>query len=134
MLYFKNRILYLSLVLISSPEWPHQYCLYLKLTVLTRSSKLDLRFFETFKKVSLLTHHTTLRSVAWWDKTQRILKMRMNQVSKHENRVSSFQKPPFFLYSPLERISRNDFPLKKHNNSHLHVQRRHWPTALACTI
>ena len=65
-------------------------------TVSTRSSKLDSRFFGNFKKVCLLTHHTTLRSVAWRDKTWRVLKTRTNRVSKSENRVSSFEKPPFF--------------------------------------
>ena len=36
-----------------------------------------------------------LRSVAWRDKTRKVLKMWTNQVSKCENWVSSFEKPPF---------------------------------------
>ena len=39
-----------------------------------------------------------------------------------------------FLHSLLERISRNDLFLEKHNNNHLHIQRTNWPTALANAI
>ena len=70
------------------------------------------------------------RSIAWWDKTGTILEPRMNRVSKHENRVSSFEKPAF-LYSPLERISGNDLFLEKHNNNHSQLNWMHGPTDLA---
>ena len=73
------------------------------------------------------------RSIAWWDKTGTILEPRMNRVSKHENRVSSFEKPAF-LYSPLERISGNDLFLEKHNNNHSHIHWMHGPMELASTI
>ena len=73
------------------------------------------------------------RSIAWWDKTGTILEPRMNRVSKHENRVSSFEKPAF-LYSPLERISGNDLFLEKHNNNHSQLNWMHGPTDLNASL
>ena len=56
--------------------------------------------------------------------------------SSFENRELSleFRVTNLFLYSPHERISRNDLFLEKRNNNHSHVQRTQRPIALACTI
>ena len=70
-----------------------------------------------------------LKSVAWRDNTRKVLKMRTNQVSTRENRVSSFEKPPFF-YIHLSKefwemiyFSRNIIAYSKSTDQqHLHVQ------------
>ena len=52
------------------------------------------------------------RSVAWRDKTGIILEPRTNRISKHENRVLSFEKPSFFILT-TEKDFRKRFISRK---------------------
>ena len=90
-------------------------------------------WFSLLETQTILSHYTTLKSIAWWDEHRRILQTPTNWVSKCKNRDLSFEKKAlFFLYSPLERILRHDLFLKK-NENHLQKQQTVEPRALACT-
>ena len=69
-----------------------------------QQSRIESRFSTWFSilarikcTVNLLLN-CTVRSVVWRDKTGKLLEPRMNQVSKRENRVSSFEKPETSIF------------------------------------
>ena len=60
---------------------------------------LFLNLYPASRGPSIFLHKSgsLKRSIVWQDKTGTILEPQMNRVLKHENRVSSFEKPAFFI-------------------------------------
>ena len=80
-------------------RWKDLHCVSLKLLLfinLYPASRGPLIFLDKSGRLK--------RSIAWRDKTRTILKPWTNRVSKHENRVSSFEKLSFFILT-----TRKDF-------------------------
>ena len=117
------------------------------LTGLVRISKTRYRRKDlSLKKLLFINkylHPASGDPLIFLDKSGRLKERCMKRQNENNTRAlneSSFErrKPslefekPAFLYSPLQRISRNDLFLEKHNNDHSHVKRKHRPTALAC--
>ena len=64
--------------------------------------------FSLLETQTILSHYTTLMSIAWWDEHRRILQTPTNWVSKRKNQDLSFEKQAFFIFTTwkdFERIS-----------------------------
>ena len=86
--------------------------------------------FSLLETQTILSHYTTLMSIAWWDENRRILQTPTDWVSKRKHWVS---RNKHFLYLLLERILRHDLFLKKKKINHSQKQQTVQPRALVCT-
>ena len=54
--------------------------------------------FSLLETQTILSHYTTLMSIAWWDENRRILQTPTDWVSKRKHWVLSFEKQAFFIF------------------------------------